>query len=60
MFRGVDFTQIIPMVYYDSSFAGSPAPSEITAPSHKKKDSIGVIKSVDKFTPDKKRLISGG
>ena len=26
------------------------------APSHKKKDSIGLIKSVDKFTPDTKKI----
>ena len=35
-FHGVDFTQTIPKVYYDSSFAGSPTPSEIKFPSHKK------------------------
>ena len=36
-FRGVDFTQTIPKVYYDSSFAGSPTPSEMKDPSHTKK-----------------------
>ena len=46
-FRGLDFTQTIPKVFYDSSFAGSPTPSEMKAPSHKRKDSIGVIKSIE-------------
>ena len=55
-FRGVDFTQTIPKVYYESSFTGSPTPSEMKAPSHKRKDSIGTIKSVDKFIPDLKKI----
>ena len=55
-FRGADFTQTIPKVYYDSSFAGSPNPSEMKAPSPKKKYSIGVIKSFDKFNPDTKKI----
>ena len=55
-FRGVDFTQTIPKVYYESSFTGSPTPSEMKAPSHKRKDSIGTIKLVDKFIPDLKKL----
>ena len=55
-FRGVDFIQTIPKVYYESSFTGSPTPSEMKAPSHKRKDSIGTIKSVDKFIPDLKKI----
>ena len=55
-FRGLDFTQTIPKVYYDYSFAGSPTPSEMRSPSCKKKDSIGTIKLVKKFTPDLKRI----
>ena len=54
--REVDFTQTIPKVYYDSSFAGSPTPSEIKTPSHNKKYSIGFFKSIDKLTPDTKKI----
>ena len=43
-FCWVDFTQTIPKVYYDSSYAGSPTQSEMKTPFHKKKDSVGVIK----------------
>ena len=53
----MDFTNTIPKVYYESpSYQGCPSPSEMKPSSHKKKDSVDIIKSPENFTLDKKRI----
>ncbi|KAK4713657.1 hypothetical protein R3W88_019564 [Solanum pinnatisectum] len=52
--HGVDFSKTIRKVYYEET-VGSPTASEMK-PIHRRKDSIGVLTSSDKFIPDKKLL----
>lgn len=54
-FQGVDFTNTVPKVFYEST-QGSPSPSDMRPSFHRKKDSVGVIKSIENFTPDNKKI----